>query len=505
MEKNFKSFVSILLAFVCVLGILPSGLFAKSVLAAPDPGSITYSITSYGTPGSTKCGYIVAPNMDGNFPVMILMHGNSKPNDNLAKAVQGSMPTWSKEFGIKPMIFVLPSIYTGAYHSSGVHDNDFMVFVKSYMGDLIKDIQSKSLVKNADTSKGISVAGFSMGGAAAVYAGCKYKDSLVNVAGLSPAQQALYYTDPNDGWMVFDKSIQPYQFAKPSNGVTPVLFLTSSYTEQNGERRKSIERYMEGFGNANGFQKLYFATGGHDLRQCMLGLLCFTFMIQNNGKIPSQQLLSNGHYLASKTSFGNTQFQGTVPSSLIQTTIPQDTTKPTLTGKVSMSGSLTVGSTLTVSVSGCNCDAADLEYMWETDSILNGKKGQTYVVREEDVGKYITCCIRDKKGNYDGYLHARFEKGIAKNSSTTKPALTGTVTMSGSLRVGSTLKVSVSGCNCNTDDLEYLWESGSILNGKKGPTYTITSADKGKYITCCIRDKKGRFVGYIHARFNKVK
>ena len=84
-----------------------------------------------------------------------------------------------------------------------------------------------------------------------------------------------------------------------------------------------------------------------------------------------------------------------------------------LEGNVTKAGKLTVGEVLSVSVSNCNCPEKDLTYVWQTGLNTNGFYGPNYVVRQEDVGQYLTCRITDKTGKYVGQLTARYNKAQA--------------------------------------------------------------------------------------------
>ena len=70
---------------------------------------------------------------------------------------------------------------------------------------------------------------------------------------------------------------------------------------------------------------------------------------------------------------------------------------------------------------------------------------------------------------------------------TATPApLTGTVKISGSTTVGSTLTAKVTDTN-NTGNLSYQWKrAGTAITGETGSTYVTRSADVGKAITCDV-------------------
>jgi hypothetical protein len=64
------------------------------------------------------------------------------------------------------------------------------------------------------------------------------------------------------------------------------------------------------------------------------------------------------------------------------------------------------------------------------------------------------------------------------------PALTGTVTITGTASVGATLTASVSGSNATT--FKYQWKRGTTNIGTNSDTYVVAEADREKSITVVI-------------------
>ena len=92
-------------------------------------------------------------------------------------------------------------------------------------------------------------------------------------------------------------------------------------------------------------------------------------------------------------------------------------------------------------------------------------------------------------GNYVTHLYAYDTSGNQSDCKTipyvwVKPALTGTVTISGSLKYGQTLTAKVSNSN-NTGTLSYQWKRGTTaISGATASTYKLVKEDIGNTISC---------------------
>jgi hypothetical protein len=72
-------------------------------------------------------------------------------------------------------------------------------------------------------------------------------------------------------------------------------------------------------------------------------------------------------------------------------------------------------------------------------------------------------------------------------SNGTKVALQGTVSISGTARVGETLSANISGLTNESGTGSYQWKAnGQNISGATGSTYTLTSAENGKTITLVV-------------------
>jgi hypothetical protein len=150
-------------------------------------------------------------------------------------------------------------------------------------------------------------------------------------------------------------------------------------------------------------------------------------------------------------------------------------TFPALTGTVSISGSAVVGEILTAAVSGTNGTGTPA-YQWiRGDSTNIGANQRIYTPVAADVGSVIKV-----KVTYAGFTGKLVSEPTA---AVTLPALTGTVSISGSVIVGETLTAAVSGTN-GTGTPAYQWIRGDSTNidGADQSTYTLVAADVGSVI-----------------------
>jgi len=166
---------------------------------------------------------------------------------------------------------------------------------------------------------------------------------------------------------------------------------------------------------------------------------------------------------------------------------------PALTGTVSITGTATVGQTLTantVSLGG----SGTISYQWkrgDTSSAagtnITSATASTYTLVAEDEGKFIKVTVT--RAGYSGSVTSSATAAVAAN---TLPALTGTVTITGTAMVGQTL-------TADTDELEgsgtisYQWKrgdsssaAGTNITTATASTYILVAEDEGKFITVTV-------------------
>lgn len=154
-----------------------------------------------------------------------------------------------------------------------------------------------------------------------------------------------------------------------------------------------------------------------------------------------------------------------------------------------ISGAAQVGSTLKVTA-GTWSPAATLSYRWKANGVsITGATGTSYVVKSTDYGKTITVTVTARRSGYTttSRTSAPTVKVTKPFASTYAPVITGTK------RVGSTLKASTRAWS-PTATFSYQWRrNGAAIAGATGTSYRLASADYGKAISVTVT---GRRSGY---------
>jgi hypothetical protein len=161
------------------------------------------------------------------------------------------------------------------------------------------------------------------------------------------------------------------------------------------------------------------------------------------------------------------------------TACPPDSeiTPPELTGTVTITGTPTVGQTLTA-----NTDSLDgtgtISYQWIRDTTdISEATSSTYTLVAADDGTAIK--VQVSRAGYSGTVTSAATALVAADN---LPALTGTVTITGTPKVGQIL-------TANTDSLEgsgtisYQWiRDATDIDGATAVSYTLVAADEGAAI-----------------------
>jgi len=168
---------------------------------------------------------------------------------------------------------------------------------------------------------------------------------------------------------------------------------------------------------------------------------------------------------------------GSITSAPVVVTNPS---LPELTGTVSITGSAAVGQTITANTSLLG-GSGTISYQWKRGDANIGSNSSAYQVQSDDVGTAITVTVT-RSGNTGSITSAPVI--VTDPSLPEPPALTGTITISGTAQVGETL-------TANTDSLGgsgtifYQWKRGGTEIGTNN-SYTVQYADVGTAITVTV-------------------
>jgi hypothetical protein len=159
--------------------------------------------------------------------------------------------------------------------------------------------------------------------------------------------------------------------------------------------------------------------------------------------------------------------------------------KEALRGTVAITGTAKVGETLTADISGVTNGTGTAAYQWKRDGQnIAGATSGTYLLTGADNGKAITLVV-SFSGN-TGSLTSAATAAVTEDQQG-KDALQGTVSITGTAKVGETLTAYVSGITNGTGTVAYVWKRGNdVIAGETGDTYVLTGADTGENITVTV-------------------
>jgi hypothetical protein len=139
-----------------------------------------------------------------------------------------------------------------------------------------------------------------------------------------------------------------------------------------------------------------------------------------------------------------------------------------------------VGQTLTANTGSLSGNGT-ISYQWKRGTASIGANNSTYTVQSADVGSTITVTVT--RSGYSGSVTSSPTTAVTDSSF---PALTGTVSISGTAQVGQTLTVNTGNLG-GSGDISYQWNRGkTAIPGANSSTYTVQSADVGASITATV-------------------
>jgi len=165
-----------------------------------------------------------------------------------------------------------------------------------------------------------------------------------------------------------------------------------------------------------------------------------------------------------------------------------------------ISGTVQVGKTVSVTVGTWSPTPSSYSYQWYRDGkAISGATKSTYKLVASDAAKKLTVKVTAKKSGYTSKSKTSAAKTVAKATFTTAPA----PTISGTLKVGSTLTATPGTWSPTPSSFTYQWYRGdTAISGATKATYKLVSADKGKTIKVKVTAKKS---GYTNKAKTSVK
>lgn len=155
-----------------------------------------------------------------------------------------------------------------------------------------------------------------------------------------------------------------------------------------------------------------------------------------------------------------------------------------------ITGTARFGSRLTA-VTGSWTDGTQFRYQWRVDGRdVSGATGRTFTPRASDVGKQVSVRVT---GSLPGYSTASKSSGstgkVARASFSSKP----TPKISGSVRVGQTLRASAGSWGSGVT-IRYQWRiDGKPVSGATRSTFKVRASDHGKRVTVTVTASRAGF------------
>jgi hypothetical protein len=172
----------------------------------------------------------------------------------------------------------------------------------------------------------------------------------------------------------------------------------------------------------------------------------------------------------------------------LPSTVRAAAAKPlTTTPTPKITGDLKVGATLTAVRGTWQPSPVALSYSWLVGKVAKGTAA-TYKITAADVGKTVMVKVTGKKTGYTTVTKTSAATAAIVGTLTAAP----TPTISGTVKIGSTLTAKPGTWGPAPVALTYAWSVGGVAKATTG-TYKIAAADAGKTITVKVTGKKAGY------------
>lgn len=150
-------------------------------------------------------------------------------------------------------------------------------------------------------------------------------------------------------------------------------------------------------------------------------------------------------------------------------------------------GTATLGNTLTVDPGVWEIGSA-LTYQWSRgDVAVTGATAATYLVTDADLGQALTATVAGAKTGYEPRTTETAPTSVISGGTLTP----GTISISGTPRVGQTLTVGAGTWLPAGVNLDYQWNrNGTSIAGATGASYVLVAEDSGALITVAVSGTK---------------
>lgn len=152
-------------------------------------------------------------------------------------------------------------------------------------------------------------------------------------------------------------------------------------------------------------------------------------------------------------------------------------------------GSVKVGSTVSASVGTWKPKASTVKYQWNRDGkAIRGATKAKYKITSADAGRKLTVSVRGSKSGYVTTTKTSASKSVPR------VLKTGKVSVSGSAKVGSTLRANAGTWSPKPVKLKYQWKrSGKNISGATKSTYRVAAGDRGHRISVTVTGSKSGY------------
>ena len=166
-----------------------------------------------------------------------------------------------------------------------------------------------------------------------------------------------------------------------------------------------------------------------------------------------------------------------------------------------VSGSAIVGKTLTGAPGTWSTKGTTFSYQWlRNGAAITGATKSTYKLTSSDAGKKISLRVTGTNAGYNAKSSTSKATGTVLRALTATP----TPTVSGTVKVGSTVSVKAGTWSPAQVGLSYQWlRDGSAITGATKTSYRLTSSDAGKKISVRVTGKKTGYASVARTSASK--